>query len=142
VLAAKTIGETDKVTMLREYDFTVITKGELAEADAAKALASYEALMALEGGEILRKEEWGNKKLNFPIKKSFRGYYTNYDFVGAPSSVAEMERLMRIDDNVLRYIVMRTDTNKDGNIDIEVRKTELAQAERDAREAEAKKRKE
>ena len=123
---------------MREYDFTIITKGELSDGDSAKVLSGYETLMAKDGGEILKREPWGLKKLAFPIKKSFRGHYTNYDFVGAPENLAEMERLMRIDDNVLRYLLVRTDEEKDGILDIEARKAELIKQEREAREAEAK----
>lgn len=128
--------------MLREYDFTIITRGDLPEGESAKVLTGYEGLMTRDGGEILKRDDWGSKKLAYPIKKQFRGYYVNYDFVGSPASVAEMERLMRIDDNVLRYLVVRVDESKDGNVDVEVRKAELAKQEREAREAEAKRRKE
>lgn len=129
--------------MLREYDFTIITKGELAEGDSAKVLQGYEALMTSEGGEILKRDDWGLKRLAFPIKKSFRGYYVNYDFIGSPSSVAEMERLMRIDDNVLRHLVVRLDEGHE-TIDVNARKADLAKQEKEAREraAEAQRRKE
>lgn len=126
--------------MLREYDFTIITKGELAEGDSSTVLKGYESIMTNEGGEILKKEEWGAKRLAYPIKKSFRGYFTNYDFVGKPESLAEMERLMRIDDNVLRYMLIRIDDTDDGITDIEARKADLAKQEREAREAELKRR--
>lgn len=128
--------------MLREYDFTVITRGDLPEGESAKVLSTYEGLMTRDGGEILKRDDWGSKKLAYPVKKQFRGYYVNYDFVGSPASVAEMERLMRIDDNVLRYLVVRLDENTDGHVDVEARKAELAKQEREAREAEAKRRKE
>ena len=128
--------------MLREYDFTVIVRGELPEGEAVKALGQYETLMVGEGGEVLKKDDWGIKRLAYPIKKSFRGYYVNYDFVGHPASVAEMERLMRLDDNILRYLVVRVSEDKKGDIDISARKVELANQEREAREAEAKRRKE
>lgn len=128
--------------MLREYDFTIITKGDLNETDNSKVIQGYEALMTLKGGEILKKDDWGQKRLAFPIGKSFRGNYVNYDFVGAPDSVAEMERLMRIDDNVLRYLVVRVDEETDGTIDIAERKAELAKQDREAKEAELKRRKE
>lgn len=128
--------------MLREYDFTIITRGDLPEGESSKVLSGYEGLMTRDGGEILKRDDWGSKKLAYPIKKQFRGNYVNYDFVGSPASVAEMERLMRIDDNVLRYLVVRVDESKDGSVDIEARKAELAKQEREAREAEAKRRKE
>ena len=129
--------------MLREYDFTIITKGDLPEVEALKVLEGYEALMTKDGGEILKKDPWGNKKLVFPIKKCFRGNYINYDFVGTPENLAEMERLMRIDDNVLRHLVVRLESG-DGDIDIEARKADLAKQEREARERdlEQKRRKE
>lgn len=128
--------------MLREYDFTIITKGDLPEGESAKVLANYEALMTKDGGEVLKRDDWGVKRLAFPIKKSFRGHYVNYDFVGAPENLAEMERLMRIDDNVLRYLLVRLDEERDGTIDIAARKEDLAKQEREAREAEAKRRRE
>jgi small subunit ribosomal protein S6 len=128
--------------LLREYDFTIITKGELTEGDSAKILQGYEALMVNNGGEILKKDEWGSKRLSFPIKKSFRGYYTNYDFVSNSDNLAEMERLMRIDDNVLRYLLVRVDDDKDGIQDINERKEQLAQQEREAREREQQRRRE
>jgi small subunit ribosomal protein S6 len=128
--------------VLREYDFTVIVRGDLPESEATKALNQYENLMVGDGGEVLKKEDWGIKRLAYPIKKTFRGYYVNYDFVGHPASVAEMERLMRIDDNILRYLVVRVNEGHKGDIDIEARKVELVNQEREAREAEAKRRKE
>lgn len=125
--------------MHREYDFTIITRGDLSDADHAKTLAGYEELMVKDGGQILRKEDWGNKKLNYPIKKTYRGFYANYDFVGTTENLHEMERLMRIDENVLRYMAVRVDTkNKTGLIDVEARKQEIAKVEAEAREAEAK----
>ena len=126
--------------MLREYDFTIITKGDLPEADNAKVIQGYEALMTKDGGEILKRDEWGVKRLAFPIKKTFRGFYVNYDFVGTPENVAEMERLIRIDDNVLRHLVIRLDESKEGTVDVEARKNELAKQEREAREREAQQR--
>ncbi len=128
--------------MLREYDFTVIVRGDLPESEAVKALNQYENLMVGEGGEVLKKDDWGVKRLAYPIKKSYRGYYVNYDFVGQPSSVAEIERLMRIDDNILRYLVVRVNEDHKGDIDIAARKVEMVNQEREAREAEAKRRKE
>lgn len=125
--------------MLREYDFTIITKGDIAEGENAQVLGGYEGLMAKDGGEILKRDDWGSKKLTYPIKKSFRGYYTNYDFVGTPENVAEMERLMRIDDNVLRHMIVRTD-DQEGHIDISARKVELENQEKEAREREAEQR--
>jgi small subunit ribosomal protein S6 len=120
--------------MLREYDFTIIAKGDLGEGDAAKVLQGYESLMTKDGGEILKRDDWGTKKFAYPIMKNFRGIYVNYDFVGTPENVAEMERLMRIDDNILRHLVVRIDENHEGIIDVSARKAELAKQEKEARE--------
>lgn len=128
--------------MLREYDFTIITRGDLPEGENAKVLANYERLMVDGGGEILKRDEWGIKRLSYPIKKAFRGHYVNYDFVGTPESMAEMERLMRIDDNVLRHLTVRVDEEAQGITDIEARKAEIAKVEKDARELEQKRRRE
>lgn len=107
--------------MLREYEMTVITRSDLPETEIQKLLSKYEKLMTADGGEILKKDAWGSRRLAYPIEKHFRGIYTNYDFVGLPAHLTEMERLMRIDENVLRYMSIKLGPVED----IEARKTEL-----------------
>lgn len=116
--------------MLREYEMTVISRSDLPEADTAKLLAKYEKLMTSDGGEILQKNAWGSRKIAFPINKHHRGVYTLYDFVGAPANLTEMERLMRIDDDVLRYMSVLVGEN----VEVSVRKDELVKAAAKARE--------
>ncbi len=108
--------------MLREYEFTFVTKADLPEGEKAKVLSGYEEILARNGGEIVKKSDWGTKKLAYPIKKNFRGHYMFYDLTAAPDSIAECERLLRIDENVLRHLVVKIDEN----IDVEARKAQLA----------------
>lgn len=117
--------------MLREYEVTIISRSDLLEADAIKLLGKYEKLMTADGGEILKKDSWGSKKIAFPMKKHHRGVYTNYDFIGTSANLAEMERLMRIDEDILRYMSVFLDEN----VDATTRKDEIAKAAAAAREA-------
>jgi small subunit ribosomal protein S6 len=110
------------LVLLREYEFTYISKADLQEADKSKHFAKYEALLTADGGQILKRDDWGVKKLAFPIKKQFRGHYVHYDFIGRPDHLAEVERLMRIDENVLRFLSIKIGEN----VDPEKRKAELA----------------
>ena len=61
------------------------------------------------GGEILTVDKWGLKKLAYPIKKEENGYYVYTVFKGNGAGVDEMERIFRIDDNVLKYMTIRLD---------------------------------
>lgn len=117
--------------MLREYEMTVISRADMPEPDITKLLAKYEKLMTADGGEILKRDTWGSKKIAFPIKKQHRGIYTNYDFIGTSTNLTEMERLMRIDEDVLRYMSVFLGEN----VDAATRKDEIAKAAAAAREA-------
>ena len=114
--------------MLREYECTVITKADLPEAERAKVLGRYENLFTSSDGEILKREEWGARKLSYPINEQFRGHYVHYDFVTKSENVNEAERLMRIDDNVLRYLSIKIGEN----VDVTARKAALVKATLDA----------
>lgn len=117
--------------MLREYEMTIISRADMPESDVLKVLGKYEKLMTNDGGEILKKDVWGSKKLAFGMKKHHRGVYTNYDFIGTSANLAEMERLMRIDDDVLRYMSVFLGEN----VNAAQRKDQIAKAASAAREA-------
>lgn len=107
--------------MLREYEFTVITRNDLSDQDRQKALDKYEELFQKDGGEFIVKEDWGSKKLAFPMKKQFRGHYTHYDMTANPENLKEVERLIRIDENILRYLLIKTNDK----VDVAARRDEL-----------------
>jgi small subunit ribosomal protein S6 len=117
--------------VLREYEMTIIARADLPESDGTKLFGKYEKLMTSDGGEILQKSLWGTKKLAFPMKKAFRGNYVNYDFIGTSANLAEMERLMRIDEDVLRYMSIYIAKN----VNTTTRKEQLAKIAAAAREA-------
>lgn len=105
-----------------EYEFTYITKADIPEAEKAKVISKYETVLTTAGGQILKKDDWGVKRLAYPIKRQYRGHYWHYDFVTKPENITEAERLMRIDENVLRYLSIKVGEE----VDIAKRKVELA----------------
>ena len=114
--------------MLREYEFTLITSSQLSDDDASNLQKKYEGILAIEGGQIIKKDDWGTKKLAYPIKKQFKGRYVHYDLTCLPEQLAEAERLMRIDENVLRYLSIKIGEN----VDVDERKAEIAKLEAEA----------
>ena len=111
--------------MRREYELTVIANAQLSDEDSKKLLDKYEGIFLDNGGELVTKADWGHKKLAYPIKKHFRGKYYFYDFLGTPSSLAEAKRLMQIDEDILRYLVIKIGED----VDVDKRKSELAKEE-------------
>lgn len=127
-LADETIKE---LNLLREYEITIIGSAQLSDDASKKSFKKYEDILCAEGGEVLRRDEWGTKRMAFPINKQFRGRYMNYDLTGTPAQLAEAERLMRIDENILRYMSVRIGES----IDVEARKAEIAREQIEAEKA-------
>lgn len=108
--------------MLREYEVTIIAHPHMQEDDRKGLIEKYENMILADGGEIIRKSEWGSKKLASPIKKQFRGYYVHYDLTSMPENLKKAEQTMRIDENILRYLSIKVGEN----VDVDARKAELA----------------
>ena len=109
----------------REYELTIITNSQKSETQHKELLDKYEKIFLANDGAIIDKKDWGVKKLSAPIMKQYRGRYTFYGFSGDPTQLSEMERLMKIDEDVLRYMLIQI--NQD--VDIDKRKSEIAKAE-------------
>ncbi len=86
-------------------------------------------LIEKEGGTIVRMDDIGMKNLAYPIQKKETGHYVLFEIEGSGQEIAELERRMRVNDMIMRYITVRVD---------EDRKT--ATKLRDKREARAAKR--
>jgi small subunit ribosomal protein S6 len=69
-------------------------------------------LIAKEGGEVVRMDDIGMKNLAYPIQKKKEGHYVLFEINGSGQEIAELERRMRVNDMILRYITVRVDEDR------------------------------
>ena len=65
--------------------------------------------IAGQNGQVVSTERWGQRKLAYPINNHFLGYYMLHNVEMPPSGVTEVERVMRLNENVIRFLVVRKD---------------------------------
>ena len=93
--------------MLNKYESIYIVNPNV-EADGIKSLVEkFNALIESEGGKVLETNEWGMKKLAYPIKKFSQGYYVLVNFEAKAEFIDELERVYKITDNVIKFITIR-----------------------------------
>jgi small subunit ribosomal protein S6 len=65
-----------------------------------------EGILEAGGGQVVRFEDWGRRRLAYPVQKEFYGYYLLYDYQGSPALAAELERNLKIDEKVFKYLTL------------------------------------
>lgn len=73
---------------------------------AAELVEKFKALVE-ENGTLESMDEWGKRKLAYPINDELEGYYVLLRFLAGPDFPAELERVLKITDGVLRYLTIR-----------------------------------
>lgn len=94
---------------MRLYEIMAIIDAKLEEEATDAVIAKYEDVIKNLGGEIVKTDKWGKRRLAYEINKHREGFYVLYNVKAEPKAVAEMERLMKIADNIIRYLVVRKD---------------------------------
>lgn len=94
---------------MRRYETIFITNPELSEEDQNALQEKVRSIMATWKGEIIKIEDWGPRKLTYQIRKNSRGRYFLVDYLtGAPPLVRELERTLRLNDGVLKFMTVNT----------------------------------
>ena len=91
---------------MNKYEALFIIKPDL-EAEANKAaIDKFAGVVTSVGGTVVKIDEWGKKKLAYPINYIKEGYYVLMTFDAEPAVPAELERNFRISEDIMRYIVV------------------------------------
>ncbi len=88
------------------YETLFVVSPDLQEEDRAAVIEKFRSLIATHG-EVTEVNEWGMRKLAYPIDYKTEGYYVLVNFTSDPAFPAELERLYGINDSILRSIVIR-----------------------------------
>jgi len=108
----------------RDYELGFILNPEVSEDEIRSLLDRIEQIVANYGGQIFKVNQWGRRRLAYPIERHRDGYYIFIDMTLTPETVTEIERTLRVSETVFRYMMKRRDPK-------------AAQKEREARAAAA-----
>ena len=98
---------------MRNYENLVIVKPTLTAEEIQASVKEIEEIITSNGGEIQATSPMGMRKLAYPIEKNERGYYHVIYSSIAPSAISEIERRFRINEDLLRFVTIKYDTNRE-----------------------------
>ena len=97
---------------MRKYEVLFIVKSLDEEATNA-VIDKFSKLIAANGGEIVKEDRWGKKRLAYEIKKEIEGFYVIFYVTCPPACVDECDRVMKITDEILKHMIVRSDDKED-----------------------------
>lgn len=95
--------------MLKHYETVFIATPVLSDAQIKEAVAKYTSLIQERGGEIVCQEDWGLRKLAYPIQKKTTGFYCLIEFKAEPAFIDELETQYRRDERIIRFLTFAMD---------------------------------
>ena len=96
-------------SMLNHYETVFILTPVLSDVQMKEAVEKFKAILTENGATITNEENWGLRKLAYPIQKKSTGFYSLLQFDADPSIVAKLELQFRRDERVLRFLSFRLD---------------------------------
>ncbi len=98
---------------MRKYETFFIVDPDLPDETNSAVDNKVQSIVTTNGGEVLAYTPWGKRKLAYPIRKRSRGLYILMEYSGGPELVAELERNLRIDERILKFITVKLEDRFD-----------------------------
>lgn len=89
-----------------EYETVVIVRPDLDDADTYAIVERFEKVITDNGGHMLLRDDWGKRKLAYTIDKQQKGHYVLLNHLSPAELVDELERIIRIEDRVIRFMTV------------------------------------
>ncbi len=91
------------------YESTFIARPDISSQQVDGLAEQFREILTESGGEVAKTEYWGLRSLAYRIKKNRKGHYYFMNIDAPPEAIASMERTMRINEDVIRYLTVRVD---------------------------------
>ena len=96
------------------YENVFIARQDISGTQVDQLADTFTQLIADQGGEIKKREYWGLRNLTYRMNKNRKGHYVLFNIDAPAPAIAELERTMRINEDVLRYLTLRVDEHEEG----------------------------
>ena len=95
--------------MVNQYETVFILTPVLSEDQVKETVKTFEKLITENGGEIVNRENWGMRKLAYPIQKKSTGFYNLFEYRVDGSYIEKLEVLLKRDEKVMRFLTVKLD---------------------------------
>ena len=111
------------------YEHVMIARQDLSNTQAEGLIEHFSTVLADNGGKVVENEYWGVKTMAYKINKNRKGHYALIKTDSPAPAVQEMERLMRLHEDVMRVLTIKVDEHEEGP-SIQMRKSEEREGRR------------
>ncbi len=95
------------------YEHVVVMRPDVSGAQVDTLIEQFKGVIEADGGSISKSEYWGLKVLSYRIKKNRKAHFSLMNIDASPAAISEMERQMRLNEDVLRFLTLRVDEHED-----------------------------
>ncbi len=96
------------------YENVFVARQDLTPNKVTELTDKFAAIIEAQGGKVTKREDWGLRNLAYKIQKNRKGYYVLMNIDAPAAAIVEMERLMRLDENLLRYLTVKVKALEEG----------------------------
>lgn len=94
---------------MSNYESVLIARQDLGTPQVNDLVANLSDVIKAQGGEVVKVDNWGLKNLAYRIKKNRKGHYVVLNIVAPAQAIFEYERLMRLNEDIIRYMTIKVD---------------------------------
>ena len=94
---------------MANYESVLIARQDLGASQVSSIVSDLSDVIKKEGGEVVRVDNWGLKNLAYRIKKNRKGHYVVMNIAAPAKAIAEFERIMRFNEDIIRYMTVKVD---------------------------------
>ena len=94
---------------MNQYETVFILTPVLSDVQMKETVEKFKGILTAAGAEIVNEENWGMRKLAYPIEKKSTGFYEFIEFKGEPTIVEKLEVNFRRDERVIRFLTIKQD---------------------------------
>jgi small subunit ribosomal protein S6 len=103
-----------KGTLMPLYEHVFLARQDLGAQQVEELTAQYKGIVEQMGGKVAKTEYWGVKSLSYRMNKNRKAHMTLMNIEGPAAALTEIERQMRLSEDILRYITIRVDEHEEG----------------------------
>ena len=100
---------------MANYESVLIARQDLGASQVSSIVEDLSNVIKKEGGEVVRVDNWGLKNLAYRIKKNRKGHYVILNIAAPASAIAEYERVMRVNEDIIRYMTIKVEEFSSAN---------------------------